>query len=99
MFSLIVSDRRTAGFFRTRIAARILAFVMTIGRIRKFAFLTISQTGIRYPESPLSLTQAGLPGSAPHAGDRFPWLRLKFQASGPLEDLYRKLDDTSSISS
>jgi 2-polyprenyl-6-methoxyphenol hydroxylase-like FAD-dependent oxidoreductase len=94
LFSLIVSDRRTAGFFRTRIAARILAFAMTIERIRRFAFLTISQIGIRYRESPLSETLPGLPADAPHAGDRFPWLRLKFQARGPLEDLYQKLDAT-----
>ena len=94
LFSLIVSDRRTAGFFRTRIAARILALVMTVERIRRFAFLTISQTGIRYRESLLSLTLAGVPDSAPHAGDRFPWLRLRFQANGPVEDLFRQLDDT-----
>jgi len=28
------------------------------------------------------------------AGDRFPWLRLKFHAQGPREDLFQKLDDT-----
>ncbi len=94
LFSLIVSDRRTAGFFRTRIAARILAFAMTIERIRRFAFLTISQIGIRYRESPLSETLPGLPADAPHAGDRFPWLRLKSQSSGIPGDLYQNLDDT-----
>lgn len=94
LFSLLVSDRRTAGFFRTRIAARVLAFAMTIERIRRFAFLTISQIGIRYRESPVSVTLAGVPGRAPRAGDRFPWLRLKFQANGPVEDLFQKLDDT-----
>jgi hypothetical protein len=31
---------------------------------------------------------------APHAGDRFPWLKLKFRADGPVEDLFEKLDDT-----
>ena len=36
----------------------------------------------------------GLPSGAPHAGDRFPWLRLRFLANGPVEDLFEKLDDT-----
>ena len=31
---------------------------------------------------------------APHAGDRFPWLRCSLGANSPPEDLYRKLDDT-----
>jgi 2-polyprenyl-6-methoxyphenol hydroxylase-like FAD-dependent oxidoreductase len=53
-FSLIVSDGWIAGFFRTRIQARILAVAMTVERIRTLAFRTISQTGIRYPNSPLS---------------------------------------------
>ncbi len=35
-----------------------------------------------------------LPAAAPQAGDRFPWLRLQLKAGGPVEDLYRKLDDT-----
>jgi hypothetical protein len=35
-----------------------------------------------------------LPEAAPRAGDRFPWLRLKFLPEGPAEDLFGKLDDT-----
>jgi hypothetical protein len=62
--------------------------------VQKFAFRTVSQTGIRYPESPLSKTLAGVPAGAPRAGDRFPWLRLKFRAGGPAEDLFERLDDT-----
>jgi 2-polyprenyl-6-methoxyphenol hydroxylase-like FAD-dependent oxidoreductase len=93
-FSLIVSDGWFAGFFRTRIQARMLAFAMTVERIRTLAFRTISQTGIRYANSPLSQTLAGLPGDAPRAGDRFPWLRLKFRADGAPEDVFQRLDDT-----
>jgi hypothetical protein len=29
------------------------------------------------------------------AGDRFPWMQLRFDAGGPAEDLFQKLDDTS----
>ena len=93
-FSLVVSDRVLAGLFRTRIVPKIFALAMTLKRIQKLAFLTISQTGIRYPDSPLSETLPGLSGSAPRAGDRFPWLRLKLSADGPPDDLYGKLDDT-----
>jgi 2-polyprenyl-6-methoxyphenol hydroxylase-like FAD-dependent oxidoreductase len=93
-FSLVVSDSSLAGLFRTRILAKILGFAMSVDRIRKFAFLTISQTGIRYRNSRLSETLADVPDTAPRAGDRFPWLRLKLLPNGSTEDLYGKLDDT-----
>lgn len=93
-FSLVVSDSWLAGLFRTRILAKIAAFAMSLNRIRTFAFRTISQLGISYPHSPLSETLAGLPASAPCAGDRFPWLRLNFAPNGPAEDLFGRLDDT-----
>ena len=66
---------------------------MRFERVRKLAFRTISQIGIRYRKSALSESLPGLPESAPRAGDRFPWLRLKFNIDGPVEDLYEKLDD------
>jgi hypothetical protein len=94
MFSLVVSDTRLAGLFRTRVLANVMALAMRIERIRKAAFLTVSQTGISYPDSPLSETLPGLPGVAPRAGDRFPWLRLRLSPHAPVEDFYQKLDDT-----
>jgi 2-polyprenyl-6-methoxyphenol hydroxylase-like FAD-dependent oxidoreductase len=93
-FQLIVADGWFGALFRTRIIARLAAFAMTKERVRKLAFRTISQTGIRYPDSPLSKTLPGLPEGAPKAGDRFPWMRLKLRADAPAEDLFRKLDDT-----
>jgi 2-polyprenyl-6-methoxyphenol hydroxylase-like FAD-dependent oxidoreductase len=93
-FSLVVSDSWTAALFRTRIAARIAAFAMTIARVRRFAFLTLSQTGIHYRASPLSRALPDLPADAPQPGDRFPWLRLRLRAGGAVEDLFRALDDT-----
>ena len=93
-FSLVISDRRLAGLFRTRVVPKILALAMRLERIQKLAFLTISQTGIRYPHSSLSENLPGLPDGAPRAGDRFPWLRLKLFPNSPPEDLYTKLDDT-----
>jgi hypothetical protein len=93
-FSLIVSDSWFAGFFRTRIQARMLAFAMTFEGIRTLAFRTISQTGIRYARSPLSKTLKELPQGAPRAGDRFPWLLLKFEADGAPQDVFERLNDT-----
>ena len=94
LFSLVISDSPVAGFVRTRIAPKLMALAMRIERIRKLAFLTISQTGIRYPNSRLSEALPGLPEDAPRSGDRFPWLRIKLAADSASEDLYQKLDDT-----
>ena len=93
-FQLVVTDNWIASLFRTKIIARIAARAMTFRRVRNVAFRTISQIGIRYRKSRLSQTLAGLPEGAPRAGDRFPWLMLKFSANGPIEDLFQKLDDT-----
>jgi hypothetical protein len=94
MFSVVVSDNRLAGLLRTRILAKLMGLAMRVGSIQRLAFRTISQTGIRYPTSPLSENLTGLPDAAPRAGDRFPWLRLKLSATGPAEDLFARLDDT-----
>jgi 2-polyprenyl-6-methoxyphenol hydroxylase-like FAD-dependent oxidoreductase len=96
-FALVVSDTTVAGLLRTRVLANMMALAMRIGRVRKVAFRTISQIGISYRASPLSETLPGLPDTAPRAGDRFPWLRLRLSPNGPAEDLFRALDDTRFI--
>jgi 2-polyprenyl-6-methoxyphenol hydroxylase-like FAD-dependent oxidoreductase len=93
-FRLVVSDSWLAGLLRTKILARIAAFAMSRDWVQQIAFRTVSQTGIDYRKSDLSESQPGLPDGAPHAGDRFPWLRLRLQANGPVEDLFEQLDDT-----
>jgi 2-polyprenyl-6-methoxyphenol hydroxylase-like FAD-dependent oxidoreductase len=93
-FSLVVSDSGVAGLFRTRLVPKLLALALRLQRVQRIAFRTISQTGIAYPNSPLSETLPGLPAAAPRAGDRFPWLRLKLSPDGPAEDLFGKIDDT-----
>jgi 2-polyprenyl-6-methoxyphenol hydroxylase-like FAD-dependent oxidoreductase len=93
-FQLIVSDSWLAGLFRTRVLANVAAFAMRFDRVRKLAFLTIAQIGIEYRDSPLSDSLPGLAEDAPRAGDRFPWLRVRLQPNGPVEDLFAKLDDT-----
>ena len=93
-FSLVVSDSVLARLFRTRVLAKILALAMRVESVQKLAFRTIAQIGISYRSSRLSETQPGIPEGAPRAGDRFPWLRLKFQPNGSPQDLFGKLDDT-----
>jgi 2-polyprenyl-6-methoxyphenol hydroxylase-like FAD-dependent oxidoreductase len=93
-FRLVVSDSWLAGLLRTKVLARIAAFAMSLERVQMIAFRTISQTGIHYRNSTLSESLQGLPNSAPRAGDRFPWLRLKLRPDGSVEDLFQKLDDT-----
>lgn len=93
-FRLVVSDLWIAGLLRTKILARIAAFAVNRKSVQRLAFRTVSQTGIRYPKSSLSQSLDRLPDTAPQAGDRFPWLRLKFGATGPAEDLFQKFSDT-----
>ena len=92
-FNMIVSVNWFAGLFRTQILARFAAFALGLKPIQRFAFHTVSQIGIRYRRSPLSKTMDGLPASAPRAGDRFPWLKLKLKPDGSVEDLFQLLDD------
>ena len=94
IFRLIVSESWIAGVFRTRVMANIAAMAMRRERAQRFFFRAISQIGIRYPNSPLSLNQAGLPAKAPQGGDRFPWMQLKLRKDGSIEDLFETLDDT-----
>jgi len=93
-FAFVVSDGWFSRMLRTRVIAHMPALAMRFDAARKFAFKTISQIGIHYPQSPLSQTLPGLPDAAPRAGDRFPWLKLVFASGAPAEDLFERLDDT-----
>ena len=92
-FRLVVSDSRAAGILRTHVLARVAALAMGNERIQRFAFLTVSQTGIHYRGRSLSVEGDSLPGAAPRAGDRFPWLKVEMREGGGVEDLFA-LDDT-----
>lgn len=92
-FSLIVSDHWLAGLFRTKIVSKLAAFAMRQERVRRFAFRTIAQVNIAYPDSSLSQNLSSMPSGAPVAGDRFPWMKFKFSPDAPPEDLFARLDD------
>ena len=83
-FMLAVSDTLTARIVRTRVVARVVALALRFEAFRQFAFQTVSQIGIAYPDSPLSKATATTPAGGPRPGDRFPWV----------DDIYAKLDDT-----
>jgi hypothetical protein len=93
-FRFVVSDSWFGGVFRTQVFPNVAAFAMRRERVRSAAFRTISQIGISYRRSPLSRTLSGVAEDAPHAGDRFPWIRLTFQGKDRREDLFQRLDDT-----
>ncbi|HEX7813382.1 MAG TPA: FAD-dependent oxidoreductase [Burkholderiales bacterium] len=92
-FQLAVSGSSLAGLFRTQVMARIAAVLMSLKAIQKVAFRTVSQTGIHYRWSSLSRSIDAPAGEAPQAGDRFPWLHIRFSKSGPVEDSFQKFDD------
>ncbi len=94
MFNVIVSDNRIAGLFRTEMAPKLLGLGMRTEWVRQLAFRTIAQTGIEYRRSPLSVDEPGLAQDGPHAGDRFPWMRLSLEEEGPPSDLFEAFDDT-----
>ena len=93
-FQLIVMNNWIAGLFRTRIMTNVAALAMKRPAVRRAAFHALSQIGISYRQSPMSRTLAGVGRHAPQAGDRFPWLHLRFEANGPVEDVFQRLDDT-----
>jgi 2-polyprenyl-6-methoxyphenol hydroxylase-like FAD-dependent oxidoreductase len=93
-FSQVVSETWLARSFRTRLLPLVVAAAMRIERVRRFAFRTISQIGIKYPESRLSERCGELPGDAPQPGERFPWVHLRFGEQHSREDVFERLDDT-----
>ena len=93
LFTFIVSGNTLAGAVRTKILPRFLKLAMSFEPVRRFAFRTISQTGIEYRQSGLSDTENGFPPDAPRAGDRFPWLKLETAPGAPPQSLFDRLDD------
>jgi 2-polyprenyl-6-methoxyphenol hydroxylase-like FAD-dependent oxidoreductase len=93
-FQAVISDSWMASVFRTRIIGRVAALAISLRAVQQRAFRTLSQIGISYRESPLSRPWPGADAKAPQAGDRFPWLHLRFQSDSDAVDLFDRLDDT-----
>lgn len=93
-FGLVVSDTPLAAFFRTRIMGNGARLAMRFKRVQRVAYRTISQVGIRYRHSFLSKDLRKDAKDGPRAGDRFPWMRLRFAPTAQEEDVFARLDDT-----
>ncbi len=69
-FTVVTSRGPIARFVRTRVAPVLVPLVFRARAARRLMFRTISQTGVRYRDSPLSEGRAG----SVHGGDRLPWV-------------------------
>ncbi len=72
IFTFITKRGLIARFVRTRVVPRIAPFVFRIPSVRRALFRIVSQTGINYRDSALSV---GATGNL-HGGDRLPWVEL-----------------------
>ena len=97
-FRLVVSDSWLAGCSGRKVACARIAAKVDGARAdpARSAFRVVSPRPGSLSRQRASLVAAldGLPEGAPSAGDRFPWLRLKFQGGRHGRGFLRKLDDT-----
>jgi 2-polyprenyl-6-methoxyphenol hydroxylase-like FAD-dependent oxidoreductase len=69
-FTLVTATGAFARFVRTRIVPLLVPRIFRLANARRFLFRTVSQIGVSYPDSPLSLGSAG----GVKSGDRLPWV-------------------------
>jgi len=74
MFDLLMGDSKVMGFLRTEVFPYVANFIMGLDSVNKFVFPLISQIGISYRESSLSLD--GDSNAAVKAGDRMPYFLI-----------------------
>ncbi len=73
VFTLVTKQGRLARWVRTRLAPRIAPPLFRLAPVRRFLFHTVSQLGVHYRHSPLSVGTAG----AVRGGDRLPWVETE----------------------
>lgn len=71
-FSAATSTNPLVRFIRTRLVPRLLPLAIRSRRARALGFRTVSQLGIRYRRSPLSVDGPNPPRRGPKPGDRLP---------------------------
>jgi 2-polyprenyl-6-methoxyphenol hydroxylase-like FAD-dependent oxidoreductase len=81
-FTLITKQGVLARWVRTRLVPLILPLLFRLTAVRRFLFRTVSQIGVGYRHSPLSVGAAG----AVRGGDRLPWVE-----TGPGQDNFAPL--------
>jgi hypothetical protein len=72
VFTFVTKEGSVAQFVRTRIVPRIVPWLFRLPRLRRFLFRTVSQIGVNYRGSTLSV---GTTGSI-RGGDRLPWVEI-----------------------
>ncbi|MEO6151142.1 MAG: FAD-dependent monooxygenase [Mucilaginibacter sp.] len=73
-FNFITSEGWLAQFFKKWVMAKVVTFVWGSEKLRKVFFKTVSQTGIDYRESRISLNLT--PSAKIQAGDRLPYIKI-----------------------
>jgi 2-polyprenyl-6-methoxyphenol hydroxylase-like FAD-dependent oxidoreductase len=71
-FTIATSPNPVLRFARAQLAPLLAPLVLHANAGRAYGFRTVSQLGIRYRSSPLSVEGADAPRRGPHAGDRLP---------------------------
>jgi 2-polyprenyl-6-methoxyphenol hydroxylase-like FAD-dependent oxidoreductase len=69
-FTLVTKQGIVARWVRTRLVPLIAPLLFRLAPVRRFVFRTVSQIGVNYRNSPLSVGAAG----AIRGGDRLPWV-------------------------
>jgi hypothetical protein len=75
IFETLLPDIDKAGWpgARTRLVPRIAPLLFRLALVRRFLFRAVSQIGVNYRNSPLSMGAAG----AVRSGDRLPWVETE----------------------
>src|SRR5262249_54649178 len=82
-FTLVTKQGAVARWVRTRLVPLIAPVLFRLASVRRFVFHTVSQIGVHYHNSPLSVGAAG----AVRGGDRLPWVETE-----PGQDNFAPLD-------
>ena len=72
-FTLVTKQGVVARWVRTRLVPLIAPLLFRLAPVRRFLFRTVSQIGVNYRNSPLSVGAAG----AVRGGDRLPWVETE----------------------
>src|SRR5262249_46801571 len=82
VFTVVTKQGTLARWVRTKLVPPILPLLVRLAPVRRFLFRTVSQVGVNYRNSPLSMGAAG----AVSGGDRLPWVEI-----GPGQDNFTPL--------
>lgn len=92
-FIVATSSSRMIRFLRPRVAASVVPIAVRMPWLRRIGFRAISQLGIRYRRSPLSVEGRPRIGPGPRAGDRFP--DASIEVDGASTTMHRRLSPTA----